>query len=283
MTIEAPFFFVIGAPRSGTTSLYTWFDKHPEVFVPRIKEPHYFSYPEVADTYYQVPFVAGSEEYEALYSARPDGMLASDFSTSYLYRAEAAERIAAVLPDAKVLAILRNPVERAISHYQLDVRDGYTTAPLAELLSDDHPDGRFRREYVDVGRYNTSIDRWEQVFPAAQLKFVFYEDLTTDWERTTVAIAEFLEIDCLGVPEEQFRNASTGPRRRATRLLAGVPQARQVADRLPPSLRQQLLARFSQPPARVAPETVRHLAELFSPDVEALEKRFCRDLSHWRS
>ncbi len=117
-----PNFFLVGAPKSGTSSFYEYLSAHPDIYLPKVKELHYFAYPEVADTYYDVPFVASESEYLGLFDNRRGEKCAGDLSPSYLYRELAADRIQRFQPDAKIIISLRNPIKRAISHYLMDVR-----------------------------------------------------------------------------------------------------------------------------------------------------------------
>lgn len=281
-SIGDPFFFVIGAPRCATTSLFAWFDQHSEVFAPKVKEPHYFSHPEVSDTYYNARLISDLDEYSNLFTDRPAGMLAGEFSSSYLFRSDSAQRIAEVSPHAKIVAVLRNPVERAVSHYRLDVREGYTTERLQTLLATSFPDQRFRREYVDVGCYSKSIEKWEQVFPSEQMHFIFYDDLVADWDKTTGELSDFLEISTSPNNAPPHINESTGPRRPAAKALRTVLPMRWVADRLPPTVRGSLIRKLSTDAAEVDPQAIEVLHRLFDEEITALEAKFGRDLSHWR-
>lgn len=274
-------FFLIGAPRCATTSLFTWFETHPEVYVPEMKEPHYFACPEVQDTYYDVPIISEADEYSRLYQARPPGILAGDFSSSYLFRDVAAKRIKQVVPEAKIIAVLRNPVERSISHYRMDYRDGYTSEPLEEILRSTHRDPRFRREYLSVGRYSRSIRRWQDQFPQEQIKVIFYDDLVSEWTTTTNNLSAFLGISELK-GQQQFRNAGTGPPAQVLRRLSRSNTARRVANRVSPATRQRLIATLSAPAPHIQPSTVRRLQDIFAAEIDVLEVQLDRDLSHWR-
>ena len=134
MQDSRPNFFMVGAPKTGTSSFFNYLSEHPDIFLPAVKELHYFSYPEVSDTYYDIPFVTSESEYLRLFDGRRNEKMAGDLSPSYLFQSRAAERILRFQPDARIIISLRNPIKRAISHYLMDVRLGYQDRPLAEFM-----------------------------------------------------------------------------------------------------------------------------------------------------
>ena len=190
-----PDFYVVGAPKAGTTSIYNYLSQHPKIFVPEIKEPDYFSFPEVRDTYYNVHIVADPEEYVNLYSEARSGQISGDFSPSYLFSAQSARRIAEKNPGAKILIVLRDPVERAISHYLMDVNSGLNTMSLMESISEKNKiNSLFYREYVEGGRYDEQIARFKQYFPDSQIKVLQFENLKRDVQGFMNEIISFLGI-----------------------------------------------------------------------------------------
>ena len=125
-----PNFFIVGAPRAGTTSLYRYLRRHPQVFMPAVKEPHFFAninpdpdqrhlFPAMDEGQY-VRLFRGALHYRAIGEASP----------SYLVTKGAAERIKARVPNAKIIMLLRDPTERAFSHYLMDIRDGLQSLPF---------------------------------------------------------------------------------------------------------------------------------------------------------
>ena len=283
---SVPDFFVVGAPRAATTSLYHALDRHPQIFAPAIKEPHRFAFPEVADTYYDTTVVDEPSAYAALYRERRPDQVAGDFSTSYLFRHRAAGRIASLRAEAKIVMVLRDPVERALSHHRMDRRDGYTTAPMAELIGPTAADPRFRREYVDVGRYADQIRAYREHFDDRQLHIILFEDLIGDEATTLRHLLDFLGVDPdQGPASLEVRNHTGRPRALAERLrppglVGGL--GRRLNRRLGPRSRR-LVRRLVYRPGRAGPtvDERRLLADIFEPEIRDLERVIGRDLSSW--
>ena len=126
-----PNLFLVGAAKAGTTSVYDELARHPAIYMSPMKEPHYFSRiqpsPERAAFF---PHVTDEDEYMALFDGVTEERLVGEASTSYLWDASAAERIQSVAPEASILIMLRNPVERAYSQYWNDVREGIEARSL---------------------------------------------------------------------------------------------------------------------------------------------------------
>src|SRR5215469_13417957 len=133
-----PSFFIVGAANSGTTSLYGYLKQHPDVFMPALKEPHYFA--QVTPSHKQRhlrTIIRNQAAYLRLFH-RADGCKAiGEASPSYLWDANAPYRIARAIPDAKIIILLRDPVERAYSHYLMDVREGLQDLAFAAALKKD--------------------------------------------------------------------------------------------------------------------------------------------------
>src|SRR5262249_54680506 len=123
MQLSWPNFLIVGAANSGTTSLYTYLNQHPEVFLPALKEPHYFSqiHPAYEQRYLRT-YVRDERTYLGLFRKSTGYRAVGEASTSYLSEPEAPSRIYSVAPKTKIIIILRDPVERAHSHYLMDVR-----------------------------------------------------------------------------------------------------------------------------------------------------------------
>lgn len=281
---EGPDFFVVGAPKTATTSLHHYLSQHPDLFVPSIKEPHYFSWPEVADTYYRTTFVTTEPAYRALYEPCPAESVSGDFSTSYLFSQTAAARIHAHRPDARIIISLRDPVERAVSHYRMDLRDGYTSASLGSLVDASAPDPRFRREYIDVGRYAHQIVRYTDRFPPEHVHFILFDDLMLDPKREVRRLLRFLGVDeHQEIDVSGKRNTAGRPRSPVAARMIRSTVAHRVVSVLPERPRS-ILRRSLLRPETAAPSADLHeaLADEFVGEIDVLEEMLGRDLGAWR-
>ncbi len=167
-------FFIIGAPKCGTTTIHEVMDRSEKFDLPLVKELHFFSYPEVCDTYYgdevKNKICKTNDEYEQVF--RNNQLPKVDNSPSYLYNHVSARRIYEYNPSAQVIAILREPVSRSISHYLMDIRKGFLDIPLKEALDD----RLFYKEYILNSKYYEGLNVFENQFRENFHVFLF-EDL----------------------------------------------------------------------------------------------------------
>ncbi len=187
-----PDFFLVGVPKGGTTSTYNYLSQHPGIFVPSIKEPHFFACPEVKETYYQVDFIEKESDYLNLY-AKAESKVKGDFSPSYLFNDYAAQRIQSKCPEAKIIMILRHPIDRAISHYLMDVQAGYNSLSLQESISNSN--SFFFKEYIEVGLYHHQVTKYFTAFPKEQILILFFDDLKRNPASFLIQILDFLGLD----------------------------------------------------------------------------------------
>lgn len=165
-------FMCVGAPKSGTTWLYQILDQHPDIFIPKEKELHYFNslHPE---TY--LPnrnFNNGIDWYHSFFKNCDEDKLKADFSTSYLVDPGMAEKLYEYNKDLKILIILRNPVFRAWSHFRFLQSRGM-------LKSDDFfIESARNKSILNAGRYADPIRSFQLKFPPDQMRIIFYEELS---------------------------------------------------------------------------------------------------------
>jgi Sulfotransferase domain len=206
-----PNFLVIGAQRAGTTLLYWILDAHPEVYVPRQrKEMHFFDwYHERGEAWYRkfFPPPDAAAAYRAIGEATPD----------YLATPEAPARIRALLPNCRMVAILRNPVDRAYSWYRYNVRS-YNEHRSFEAFLEHDP------TTLEWGLYHRHLSRYLTHFPRAALLVLIYEELIADPGIELCRLGDFLGLS-LGWPRAdqvlaQRINTSELPRFRRAFALA---------------------------------------------------------------
>lgn len=222
--MKLPTFLIGGAQKSGTTTLHHYLGAHPDIFIPRRpQELHFFD----LDRNY----ARGVHWYANHFtSATPAHRAIGQTSPLYLYAREVPARIAALLPDVKLIFILRNPVDRAYSHYWHEIKNGRETLDFEAALAIEEKriasgdDARRSFSYVDRGRYAAQLQRYLGYFPRERILVLRMEDLARDTERILDECAHFLEVE---------------PRGRA--ILKAIPQQAFNASRLPRSMRAQRL------------------------------------------
>ncbi|MDG1719046.1 MAG: sulfotransferase [Flavobacteriales bacterium] len=195
-----PNFMCLGAAKSGTTTLYEILRQHPDIYIPAFKEPHFFDIPE--------NYKNGIEWYKRNYFRNANKKIIADFTPSYFFEKEAPKRIFKNLgKDMKFVVILRNPVDRAYSHYLHSKRDDHESENFEKSLElevsrlkkhENQSDylSYLRHSYVHQGLYAQMIDSYLQYFSLDNFLFIHFEDeLLQERELTIKRILEFLEID----------------------------------------------------------------------------------------
>jgi hypothetical protein len=268
-----PTFLIIGAMRSGTTSLTRYLRSNPDVFMAQPKELHFFdfNYDEGVDWYRDQFATAGTEP--AVGEATPN----------YLYIAEAMPRIATLLPHARLVAILRNPVDRAYSHYwhnravgreELSFEDALGSEP--DRIASEDPHARAYWSYVDRGRYVHQLRRVCKLFPREALQVLLFDDLRDAPEETYRAMCRFIGADDDHRPPELGAAVNSFVTFRSRTI-------RSLTRRMPRPARRafgKVNARSeSYPP--MAPAVRARLLERLAEDNAALAVWLGRDLEGW--
>ncbi|HSF86774.1 MAG TPA: sulfotransferase [Acidimicrobiia bacterium] len=283
---------VIGAMRSGTSTLYQLLAQHPDVFMSTPKEPNYFAFADMPDIPVEASdSVTNLADYERLFQDSAEASVRGEASHNYLYYSDrAAPLIRRTLPDVRLVAILRNPVDRAFSHYMLHVRNEKEhAATFREAL--DLESVRIERgdqfgHYVARGFYAQQLGPFLQQFPSDALRIFLYEDLAGDAVGLAQDVYGYLGIDASFAPDTAVRSNPSGvPRNRAVHGLlvkdnavkrALQPLLPRSAYRLAVRIRDRNLNQES-----MDPEIRSELAAVFRPEIEALQEVVDRDLSAW--
>ena len=204
-----PNFLIIGAAKAGTTSLYSYLKQHPQIYMSAVKEPRFFA-PEIYTDYNnvarsgvkEVPFTL--EEYEQLFADVTTEIAIGEASTEYLYFPDVAARIKERIPEVKLIAILRNPVERAFSAFCYQLRDDYeplTFEAALEVESERIKQGyRQGWHYQKVGFYYEQVKRYLDTFEPEKIKIYLHEELIGNSIGVTQDIYSFLGVDTNFVP-----------------------------------------------------------------------------------
>lgn len=197
-----PTFVVIGAMKAGSTSLHRWLGDHPEVYVPDVKEPEFFS----EDRNWR----RGTAWYSSLFEPGADRTVRGEASTGYSRTErfpETPARMASVVPDARLVYVLRDPIERMRSHYRHSVLMGREQRTVDQAL-------RAGEGYIDASSYARQIRRYLVHFDRTQLLTVFSEDLRADPRATLSRICSFIGCDPEGLPPELSTEQHVSERRR---------------------------------------------------------------------
>lgn len=294
-----PDFVVVGAGRAGTTSMHAYLAQHPQVFIPARKSSGFFYAVDLTGSPFEhdrrgLPewFIADPEAYRALYRACRPEQVAGDVSPVYLASTRVAERIAAWRPDARIVVILRNPVDRVYSRWVGRRRDGLEPIASFEALVDREAEAPLVREdaqaaYLAGGMVSHVLQTYLDRFPADRIRILFFEDFASDTAAAMARVCRFLGVD------DGFRfdlttihNRSGGRIRNpaiGAAWAASAPLRRAIRPLLPSRWRDAAFHRVTARTDRVplSPSVRRRLAELYRDEVATLSRMTGRDLGHW--
>lgn len=298
----SPNFFLVGAAKSGTTSLYRYLQNHPDMFLPTEKEPRYYAYDDETSNDFDGPnpedlirsIVKTETEYQALFSAANGVHAIGEASPAYLYSRVAARRISTAHPKARIIAILRDPVERAYSHFLDNLGKGWEPCEdFVEVLNEQRNGKRanwWRKwDYIGHGHYYRQLERFYQVFPSDQIRVYLFEDLTSDTPALLRDILTFLGVDpSIDLETTRIHNPSGVPRSHLMNDLLGTqnPVRTTLKWLLPSGLRERIRQTFTdmnRHKPELPKEARQTLRELYADDIYRLETLIGRDLSAWKA
>jgi hypothetical protein len=288
-----PNFFVVGAAKAGTTSIYAYLSQHPQVFFPEIKEPHYFAQVRPArELRYSAEAITDRSAYLRLFRHAQGYKIVGDASPSYLWHPEVAYRIKHVVPDARILIILRDPIDRAFSHYLMDYREGMQDEPFYTALRRDmeRPDKGWGVSYLyyELGLYSAQVHRYLDAFGPQRVRLILFEDFRRDVRRSLRELAAFLEIDpapMARIDVAKAHNAYAAARSERMRKIAGSDIARALGKLVPQPLGRYIFEQFFLRPARkppIDPRAHKLLRSLYSEEVVKVEEVVGRPLPELR-
>lgn len=297
MNKRKPDFIIIGAAKAGTTSLYRYLTRHPSIFMSDPKEPTYFARDD--------RFNWGADWYLSLFSGVGEGQICGEASTNYtnwpLYP-HTVERMHNLLPEARLIYIMRHPVDRAYSHY----------LQLIENIRAEDPDFKFSDTFeqhlvkddsvIQSSMYMLQIERFLERYDRDRLLLLFFEDFIRDPGTTLAQVSNFLGLDPGfdflsqgAVSENLYKERKEWlVRTRLTAPLRNLPGAQWLADRLSRDTRDRIYSMLHRLPTRkrieaeyippkMLPETRVRLLHHFHGPNEELARFLGMDLSHWNA
>jgi Sulfotransferase family len=310
-----PNFFIIGAPKAGTTSLYHYLRQHPQIFMSPVKEPCYFAsevrlenfsprYAGIARrqsenlrAYFDGSAAHGApsgivsrwEDYCKLFDGANGACAAGEASVCYLWSPSAAVNIRAAIPGARIIVILRDPAERAFSQYLHCVADGVVDCSFREQIERGvrNASRQFNPLYpfLEYGLYSAQVKSYLDLFPPDVVRIFLYEEAWRDPKRLLREVFSFLNIDPYFEPDTSMRALERCVPRSLTghRLLRNTRVAAKAKSLLPPSLYGGLRAMLFQTGrgAAMHPGDRRFLADYYRDDIRTLETLLNRELAIW--
>jgi hypothetical protein len=278
-----PNFFIVGAPKAGTTSLYRYLSQHPDVYVSPVKEPGFFA-PELVSIDPHV--VVHWHQYLDLFREARGQRAIGEGSVAYLSSPNAAKAIAARVPHARILMMLRDPADRLFSHYVAARTAGDTDASFLRWVNEQLRAESHRHPPVGPflpGRYATHLERFLSVFPAVQVRPLLFDDYTAAPAQVIGNVLEFLRVDpTVRIDVRHRHNVTVAPR--WTRLHALTsPIRKRIRAAVPRGLRNAV-RRWSHAPVRLrmTPHDRERVISMYQDEIDRLEALLGRKLPMWR-
>jgi hypothetical protein len=294
--LKLPNFLIIGAARSGTTSLYYYLNQHPEIFMPKgVKEPSFFSFKnQNLKNYinfspaYREQITTTHLDYQKLFEDVNNEIAIGEASNAYMYYRPTASTIKKYLPDVKVIAILRNPIERAFSHFVTNVmhnresENDFEKAVLAEQSRIEN-NWEWGYHYINVGFYYRQLKEYFDLFERNKIHICLHHEFKANPKLVLKDIFSFLKVKTNYIPDLSY-----------THSVSGLPKNNNyyffyrninyvkffISEKLYYNLKENLRKKaFSKPIISI--NTKNKLKRIYQNDIEKLELLIEKDLSVW--
>ncbi|WP_176223804.1 sulfotransferase family protein [Marivirga sericea] len=304
---QIPDFLIIGAGKSGTTSLDNYLKQHPEIFISERKEPNFYGYElnQLSDfsvkseINHYTDSVTNLEDYLNLFSSAGQQQLKGETSNTYMYHNTAAERIQHYNPEMKLIAILRQPAERLYSRFLHLAREN--ELPTDNFLDclDKESIWWWRNDLVKEGFYGQYLKKYYELFDHSQIKVFLFEDLKNHPEKLFKEVFQFLNIDSGFEPNLSVEYNQSGfiKNKKVDAIFGGKGIINRTMKFILPkkiisSLKgniqvqkkiQSLRSKNLHKPKLKTELKQQITNEIYLEDIKELQKLIDRDLSHWHS
>ena len=297
-----PNFLIIGAAKSGSTSLYNYLGQHSQIYVIQKKEPGFFAFEgqnvEFAgpgdQERYGSKVVSDLNAYQSLFKDAADAMAVGEASIVYLYNPKAPTRIKHYIPEVKFIAILRNPVDRAFSSFAFLTSEGREPLKVfvqALQVEETRVNANWEHQwhYTRLGFYYSQLKRYFDLFHPDQIAVYTYDEFSAKPVVVLQDIFRFLGVDHTFIPDTSFQyNVSGMPNSRALRnFIVKSSKVKNILNLFFPSpLRQRMVRKAMQLNTRkikptFSEETRLYLTQLYQDEILKLQSLIQKDLSKW--
>ena len=309
-----PTFIVVGANKGGTTSIYHYLKQHKQVYLSPVKEPHFFSKDidvnlfkrefaqnklQDIDKYvngemkeeFHAAFIRDIEQYKKLFSKVQDQKAVGELSTSYLFSEVAAKEIKALIPDCKIIICLRNPFDRAYSHYRMNLWTGNSNEfDFYKALVEDYD---YKPKvwgnahlYTEIGLYYQQVKRYLDLFGKDNVKIIFTEDMKKNAAQVVKELYEFIGVDSSFVPDTSTRyNEVFTPKYKNITWFLNKSGIRPLMKRLSPQVLKNIFVKVfykgKGDKGEIPANAKQFMLEKFSEDISKLSVLLNKDLSNW--
>lgn len=287
--MKLPEFIIVGAGKSGTTSLYKYLQQHPQIFLPPKKELYFFAF----EGEEHPDGVTNFEDYQAMFLDAPEDQVVGEVSSVYLFRPKAPERIKFYLPNAKIIAILRNPTDRAFSSYLMHVGNRHPSifdSQTGKLIQFEDI-VKNRGYFIQTGFYYEQLKRYYDRFNSSQIKIYLYEDLVADNQKLAQDLFRFVGVDetftldtsqrhkVSGIPKNKMLHDLVMTKNPIRSIAASILKPL-LSDRTRDRIRSQINQKNAERPT-LSPQLRQAAIEIYRDDILHLQDSLDRDLSTW--
>jgi len=280
-----PNFFIVGAAKAGTSSLYAYLKNTEGVYMSPLKETNYFS-PTFAHLV-NMSRVKNKDDYLKLFRGVTDEKAIGEVSPVYLRDARSPDLIKKTIPNAKIIICLRNPVQRAFSHYLMHLRGGYATRTFSEafqnFINSKEKDDRFQQTIINPGFYFEITKRYVQLFGQSQVKIIIFEEFVKNQKEFFREILRFLDVDS-EIPKNigKVYNQYLETRNKLTRSIIRNKIIRKIAkntlkQKTSYSIINKILSKEGKKPELTSEEKTK-LWKIYQSDIIKLEEFLNRSL-----
>ena len=281
-----PNFFIVGAPRCGTTSIAFYLNQHPEAFISELKEPYYFSRLDFPDNLKRESMITDKKKYLDLFKKAKGSKAIGEASAAYLSSPHAPAEIKEEFPDAKIIISLRNPIERAHSSYfgyQFMHQNKQNFSEMIDLQEKQiEKDEFFIYSLLEPGFYSKHIKRFQENFSSDKIKIIIFEDYIKNTIPTIESILSFLDIDTKIEFQHEQKGSYSVPKNKISKGLLENLRFRKLATKIVPTVtRQNIGNKFflkqTKKPKILEKDRIR-LKKMYENEVNNLENMLGRKL-----
>ena len=304
---KLPNFLVIGAGKSGTTSIYEYLKQHPQVFMSEVKEPNFFALEGVKKItgydkddphgFNHYPWaITNFKDYEKLFENVTNEKAVGESSTMYQYMPKAPENIKKHIPDAKLIAIFRNPVDRLYSRYLHLAREfREPTQDFEDCLIKGNIWWQ-KNDLIQEGFYYTHMKKYFEQFDPKKIKIFLYDDLRKDTPKVIKEMYQFLEVDDSFKPDTSLRHNVSGKIKNkfVNKLIGQNSILKGGAEKIAPSLMKKVKSSYTlkkivsnlrqknleKPPLK-EDTRIRLINEVYKDEILNFQDLIQKDLSNW--
>jgi hypothetical protein len=281
-----PNFFIVGGAKCGTTNMSYHLMEHKHVFMPKLNEPYYFCRLDVPNDFQRNSMIKDKTKYLDLFKNAKNCKAAGEATSAYLHCPHAPADIKEHFPDAKIIILIRNPIDRAHSayfSYQFMHPDQRSFGEMIE----DHENKIKKEEFflysiLDPGFYSKHIKKFQSVFPPEQIKIIVFEEYIKNVESTIKSILNFLDLDTNITLREQKKGAYRVPKNKISDKLLKNSGFRNIATKIIPTVYRQkigdkFLVKQTKKPSMLSQER-KKLEGIYESEINELQNLLNRKL-----